>query len=107
MKAVWWILFVLYGMGCASVQRVVECTIEDRQVIADPLSDAIWDDVRARRERPSRFLRDQIQGFIVEYGLRAVRCGLRELLTSWELHGDRSLDTRAAMQIAEKLLDEI
>lgn len=103
----WWILFVVLEMGCASVQRVVECTMEERQVIADPLADAIQDDVRAGRHAPSRFLSDQIQGFITEYGIQAVRCGLRELLAEWRRDDTRTLNNQLSIQITEDLLDQI
>lgn len=108
MRAVWWILFVLYGAGCASVQRVVECTIEDRQVIADPMADAIWGDVRDGKHWPSPRLLTQIQTFVAVYGERAVRCGLRELLSEWERHGDhRDLNVVLAKQLTTELLERI
>lgn len=105
-----WIVLILAAAlgGCASAQRVAECTLEQRQSLADPLADLVWGEVRSGRYVPSRYARETVLEFARDYGVAAVRCALQELLSEWGAVGTgRETRHAVAESITRGLLEEL
>ena len=102
------LLVAVTGVGCGSAQRVAECTLEQRQGLADPLADLVWGEVRSGRYVPSRYARETVVEWAREYGLAAVRCALQELLREWTALGpERETRHAVAESITRDLLAEL
>lgn len=100
------LLLLCWLAGCGSAQRVSECTLEERQGLADGLAELVWSDVRARQREPSAATRASAADLVREYGARAVWCALDELLREWSRTAERTLDHERAERIARALRDE-
>ena len=104
----WALAAALTCTGCASTQRVAQCTIEQRQGLADPLADLVWGEVRSGRYVPSRYARETVIEFARDYGVAAVRCALQELLREWAALGTgRETRHAVAESIARDLMEEL
>ena len=89
--------------GCSSVQKVTECTMEDRHDLRGPLEDQIFNDVIDGWNKPSKALLDLTRILVRDYGTHVVRCSLREIINRLRSKGNRSLDDATMYGIALEL----
>lgn len=73
----------LWLTGCGAAQSIAECTLKDRQHLADPLTGVILQDVKHGQREPSQVLRSEVETLLREYSVHLVRCALRELISEW------------------------
>lgn len=96
--------------ACGASQKhaanVLECLMDDNQAFAaDALGELIQTEVRAGRLEPTPYVQETLKDFAVEWGLSAVRCALRELISDWKTQAERSTENeyRDSIQFAETL----